>query len=140
MYKVFQPSAFNRYDAPARQKASSFWVSQGYTCVDHEDEFGVDLVVEKDDVRFYCEVEVKAVWHGLEFMYETLHIPARKAKFLNKPTQFMVFNNSLTRAAIVGRKQLLKSPLVEVPNLKVAFGEKFFDVPKKELFFVPIEI
>lgn len=140
MYKAFQKNSFNKYDAPARAKAKRFWESQGYTCTDHEDEYDVDLVVEKDSKRFYCEVEVKTTWHGQEFSYDTLHIPARKAKFLSKPTQFMVFNNSMTRAAIVGRNRLLNATTVEVPNRKIAFGEKFFDVPKEDLFFVPIEI
>lgn len=140
MYKAFQKNSFNKYDAPARAKAKRFWESQGYTCTDHEDEYDVDLVVEKDSKRFYCEVEVKTTWHGQEFSYDTLHIPARKAKFLSKPTQFMVFNNSMTRAAIVGRNKLLNATTVEVSNRKIAFGEKFFDVPKEDLFFVPIEI
>jgi hypothetical protein len=140
MYKAFQKSIFNKYDAPAREKAKKFWSSQGYTCTDHDDEYDVDLVVEKDNKRFYCEVEVKTTWHGQEFHYDTLHIPARKAKFLSKPTQFMVFNNSMTRAAIVGRNKLLGSDTIEVPNRKIAFGERFFDVPKEDLFFVPIEI
>jgi hypothetical protein len=140
MYKAFQKSIFNKYDAPARDKAKKFWSSQGYTCTDHADEYDVDLVVEKDNKRFYCEVEVKTTWHGQEFHYDTLHIPARKAKFLSKPTQFMVFNNSMTRAAIVGRNKLLGSATIEVPNRKIAFGERFFDVPKEDLFFVPIEI
>jgi hypothetical protein len=140
MYKAFQKNSFDKYDAPARAKAKRFWESQGYTCTDHEDEYDVDLVVEKDSKRFYCEVEVKTTWHGQDFYYDTLHIPARKAKFLSKPTQFMVFNNSMTRAAIVGRNRLLNATTVEVPNRKIAFGEKFFDVPKEDLFFVPIEI
>ena len=140
MYKVFHKSTFNKYDEPARAKAKQFWSSQGYTCTDHVDEFDVDLVVEKDKKRFYCEVGVKTTWHGQEFSYDTLHIPARKAKFLSQPTQFMVFNNSMTRAAIVGRNKVLRSPSVEVPNRNIAFGEMFFDIPKKDLFFVPIEI
>ena len=140
MYKVFHKSTFDKYDAPARDKAKKFWSSQGYTCVDHENEYAVDLVVEKGRKRFYCEVEVKTTWHGQKFVYDTLHIPARKAKFLSQPTQFMIFNNSMTRAAIVGRDKVLKSPSVEVPNRKIAFGEMFFDVPKQDLFFVHIEI
>jgi len=140
MYKAFQKNIFDKYDAPAREKAKRFWRSQGYVCTDHKDEYDVDLVVEKDNKRFYCEVEVKTTWHGQEFSYDTLHIPARKAKFLSKPTQFMVFNNSMTRAAIVGRNRLLNATTVTVPNRKIAFGEQFFDVPKKDLFFVPLEI
>ena len=48
MYKVFQSKDFNKYDEAARNQAKSFWSSQGYTCTDHENEYDVDLVVEKD--------------------------------------------------------------------------------------------
>ena len=136
MYKAFQSKDFNKYDEAARNRAKEFWESQGYTCTDHEDEYDVDLVVEKNGKRFYCEVEVKTVWHGKDFKYDTIHIPVRKAKFLGKPTQFMVFNNSLTHAAVIGRKKVLNATKVDVPNRKIAFGEKFFDIPKEDAIFV----
>ena len=136
MYKAFQSKDFSKYDEAARSRAKEFWSAQGYTCTDHENEYDVDLVVEKDGKRFYCEVEVKTVWHGKDFKYDSIHIPVRKAKFLGKPTQFMIFNNSLTHAAVIGRKAVLRSPKVEVPNVKIRFGEKFFDVPKEDAIFV----
>ena len=67
---------------------------------------------------------------------KAIHIPVRKAKFLDKPTQFMVFNNSLTHAAIISRKSVSDSPIVEVPNKKIRFGEKFFDIPKEKAVFI----
>ena len=136
MYKVFQSTDFNKYDKAARTRAKAFWSSQGYTCTDNEDEFGVDLVVEREHRRFYCEVEVKTVWHGKDFKYDSIHIPVRKAKFLGKPTQFMLFNNSLTHAAIIARDTVIDSPIVEVPNVKIRFGEKFFDIPTDKAIFV----
>ena len=136
MYKVFQNKDFNKYDETARLTAKRFWHYNCYSCTDNEDEYGVDLVVERDGKRFYCEVEVKTSWHGVDLKYNTIHIPVRKAKFLTKPTQFMVFNNSLTHAAIISRKVVQESPLVEVPNVKIRFGEKFFDIPKEKAIFV----
>tara|TARA_R110002072_G_scaffold17087_1_gene65550 strand:- start:60 stop:491 length:432 start_codon:yes stop_codon:yes gene_type:complete len=136
MYKVFQKTDFDKYDEAARTAATKFWTANGYFCADNEDEFGVDLVVERDGKRFYCEVEVKTVWHGIDLKYDSIHIPVRKAKFLAKPTQFMVFNNSLTHAAIISRKAVQESPTVEVPNAKIRTGEKFFDIPKEKAIFV----
>ena len=136
MYKVFQNTDFAKYDEVARETAKRFWSYNGYDCTDNEDEFGVDLVVERDGKRFYCEVEVKTVWHGIDLKYYSIHIPVRKAKFLAKPTQFMVFNNSLTHAAIISRKVVQESPTIEVPNAKIRFGEKFFDIPKEKAIFV----
>jgi hypothetical protein len=136
MYKVFQQRDFNKYDEAARAAAKRFWSSVGYTCADNPDEYGVDLVVKGQNKMFFCEVEVKTVWHGVQFKYPTIHLPVRKAKFLTKPTQFMIFNNSLTHAALFGRKVVLDSPCVEVSNVKISHGEKFFDVPFEKATFV----
>ena len=136
MYKVFQQQDFNKYDEAARAAAKRFWSSVGYDCTDNPDDFGVDLVVKGQNKMFFCEVEVKTVWHGVQFKYPTIHLPVRKAKFLTKPTQFMIFNNSLTHAALFGRKVVLDSPCVEVSNVKISHGEKFFDVPFEKATFV----
>lgn len=136
MYKVFQQNDFNKYDEAARAAAKRFWSSVGYDCEDNPDDYGVDLVVTGQNKMFFCEVEVKTVWHGVQFKYPTIHLPVRKAKFLTKPTQFMIFNNSLTHAAIFGRKVVLDSPCVEVSNVKISHGEKFFDVPFEKATFV----
>ena len=136
MYKVFQKKDFDQYDEAAREAAKAFWTKMGFACEDNPDEYGVDLVVQGQNKRFFCEVEVKTVWHGVQFKYPTIHLPVRKAKFLAKPTQFMIFNNSLTHAAIFGRKTVLESPCVEVPHRKRRVGEKFFDVPVSEAHIV----
>ena len=136
MYKEFQKKDFQESDGAARETAKSFWHSLGYVCTDNPDEYGVDLIVEGQNKRFYCEVERKKVWHGVKFKYDTIHLPVRKTKFLDKPTQFMVFNNSLTHAAIFGRKAVKESPTAEVPNYKISFGEKFYDVPVSKAHFV----
>ena len=136
MYKVFQQKDFNKFDEAARSTAKRFWSSCGYTCEDNPDEYGVDLIVQGQNRKFFCEVEVKTVWHGVKFKYPTIHLPVRKAKFLTKPTQFMIFNNSLTHAALFSRKVVLDSPCVEVSNVKIMHGEKFFDVPVAAANFV----
>ena len=136
MYKEFQKDDFDKFDEAARTKAKNFWISQGYSCEDNPDEYAVDLICSKDDTKFYCEVEVKRPWHGVAFKFDSLHIPLRKKKFLDKPMQFMVFNNSLTHAAVVSRKTVLASPTVEVSNVKIRHGERFFNIPKDKLIFV----
>ena len=138
MYKVFQKKDFDKYDEVAREKAKKFWYTMGYVCKDNPDQYGVDLIVEGNNKRFYCEVEVKTVWHGVQFKYPTMHLPVRKAKFFSKPTQFFILNNSMTHAGVVGRKTVMNSPRVEVHNVKISAGEKFFDVPASEVHFVPV--
>ena len=54
-------------------------------------------------------------------------------KFMDAPCQFMVFNCSLTHVALVSRMTVLPSPVVEVKNVTVPAGERFYDAPVSEV-------
>jgi len=138
MYKVFQQDVFDKYDDPAREVAKQFWKRIGYEAMDNPDKYGTDLLVTGKGKTFTCEVEVKSVWHGTTFHFDSLHLPVRKAKFLNKSVKFMIFNNSLTHAAIVGHKAVTNAPIIDVPNIYIKKGERFFDIPKSELQIIPV--
>jgi len=140
MYKEFSRSSHNLFDEAARTRAKQFWRSNGYLCADNEDIYGVDLHVSNNKRQFNCEVEVKQSWHGLNFMYDTIHIPVRKAKFLTNPTVFMVFNAGLHRVAVIPRKAVKAAPKVEVPNREIRLGERFFDVPVSQAKFFTIGV
>jgi len=135
MIKGFSSEDHARYDQPARQTAKRFWKANGYECYDHENEYDVDLVVKGKGRNFFCEPEVKTGWYGLKFPFETLHIPIRKAKFLDRPTVFIVFNSSLHRGAVVSRQYLKSAPRKKVPNNRVPTGELFFDIPVDQVKF-----
>ena len=63
-----------------------------------------------------------------EFNYPTLHIPFRKKKFTKGRVTFFVLNNARSHAAVVGRNDVVKSPIVKVPNKMVPTGDLFYDV------------
>ena len=136
MHKHFDQVAHAKYDSVARETARSFWSHNGWTVTDHPNEYAVDLMAEKDCKRVYIEVEVKRGWHGERFQYDTVHLPLRKAKFLDKPTKFMVFNHSLTHAALFGRRAIQNSTISVVPNSQVSSGEKFYNVPVGDVKFI----
>ncbi len=136
MHKHFSHRDHQKYDVAARESAKGFWQRRGWRVTDNPDEYGVDLIAEDGGKRFYIEVEVKRAWHGVDFKYNTMHLPARKGKFLHKPTQFMIFNNSLTHAAIFSRNVVKDSPLKEVPNCKIPVGERFYNIPVEAVTFV----
>ena len=50
----------------------------------------------------------------------------------------MVFNNSLTHAAIAGYNAVVNAPIIDVPNIYIKRGERFFDIPKSELQIIPV--
>jgi|TARA_R110002126_G_scaffold57241_8_gene151950 hypothetical protein len=138
--KVFSKSLFDETDTSARAAAKLYWQSLGHTVEDHPDRYAVDLIVDTGTETFYCEVEIKKVWSGTTFKYDTLQIPERKSKFakLDKPAYFMVFNNEVTHAFLCPSSILLSSPVVEVPNKYVYKGEMFFQVPINLISIVEI--
>lgn len=138
--KRFDRDLFNETDGTARDSAKKYWTALGHTVEDHPDRYAVDLIVNTETTTFYCEVEIKKVWKGPEFKYDTLQIPERKSKFakLDKPAYFMIFNNERSHAFICSHTDLLDSPVVEVPNKYVYKGEMFFQVPISKLQLVEI--
>jgi hypothetical protein len=70
------------------------------------------------------------------FTVHTLHIALRKRKFMDAACQFMVFNYSLTHAALVGLKTVLRSPILQISNATVPAGERFYDVPVSEAVII----
>ena len=110
----------------------------GYKVEDNPDQYGADLIVNTGWEEFYSEVEIKRVWSGPTFKYDTLQIPSRKQKFigLDKQCVFMVFNNEQTHAFVCHGDTLKESPIVEVPNKYVYAGEMFYQVPITKLLFV----
>ena len=128
MLKYFDRDQFARHDAHAKEVARQFWINLGYDCIENRDEYGVDLLVEDKVRKFGSEVEVKTRWHGPEFNFPTLHIPFRKKKFTKEKVTFFVLNNARSHAAVVGRNDVVTSPVVTVPNKFVPAGDLFYDV------------
>ena len=127
MLKQFEQEQWELFDAPAKEAATKFWIQLGYECIENPDDYGIDLLVKGKE--FGCEVEAKLGWHGPIFTFPTLHIAMRKKKFMKSPAIFMVMNNSLTHGAVVSRKLILSSPVIEVANATVPSGERFFNIP-----------
>jgi hypothetical protein len=139
--KPFDKDLYSENDTLARAAGKRYWSSQGYMVEDNSDRYGPDLIVtthEKE--RFYCEVEIKKVWSGKDFAYDTLQIPGRKKKFLlyEMPCMFIVFNNEQTHGFLCTHSELAVSPVVEVSNKYVRAGELFYQVPINKLSLIEV--
>ena len=112
----------------------------GYDVKDNPDTYGPDLIVDTGTERFYGEVEIKRVWSGKDFAYDTLQIPGRKKKFigLDMPTRFIVFNAEQSHGFLCTCVQLAASPVVEVANKYVYSGEMFYQVPISKLLLIEV--
>jgi len=138
--KSFDRQLFNDNDTLARAAGKRYWGAMGYEVTDNPDRYGPDLIIDTGKDKYYGEVEIKRVWSGPEFKYDTLQIPERKKKFIGRdmPCVFAVFNNEQTHGFLCPGDILAISPLVEVSNKYVRSGEMFFQVPISSLIFIEV--
>lgn len=136
--KRFDRALYEANDKLAKEAVVEAIDKRKYVVEENEKKRGVDLLIyNKGEHVAYIEAEIKRVWKGKEFPYESVQIPQRKAKFteLDKPTFFVMFNADQTQYLVIKDTDLLKSPLKEVPNKYVYSGEYFFQVPIDKVHF-----
>lgn len=96
--------------------------------------YGIDLLAfDGDYLEAKFEVEVKHTWKT-RFMFETIHIPLRKEKFLWSfwPTYFIVFNHDLDQAAVLEAEDIRESPVI-AKKTKYTDYEMFFEIPRDKI-------
>jgi hypothetical protein len=80
----------NQHEQQARDTGNL--QADGVRVEDNADRYGPDLIVHTTCwVVSYCEVEIKKVWKGKEFQYDTLQIAARKGKYLGPAATGIVY-------------------------------------------------
>ena len=129
MRKQFNESLHGQYDKPARDRTIEYMNIKGFKCWPNPDIYGQDLIAEGSKGKFYVECEVKAVWDGDRFPYNTVQLPERKSKFFDKPTLFFIWNKSITTAKMFKSKDIKSLTPVEVSNKYIASGELFYQIP-----------
>lgn len=132
MRKKFDRELFEANDTAARHAVTRYILATSDVTVENNpDKYGVDLLVTGGLMDYAVECEIKRVWKGEDFPWDTLQLPERKAKFIRAgvPVEFWILNNELTHAMVIQTDVLLSLTPVEVPNKYVAQGEKFFQVP-----------
>ncbi|MBU1067384.1 hypothetical protein KKE60_06325 [Patescibacteria group bacterium] len=133
--KPFDRDLYNQYDAKARTWFRKI-LPEEWTTENNPRKTGVDMLVYdgEGELAFYVELEVKRKWMG-KFCFSSLHLPERKKKYCNlkKPTLFIIFNATGSKYMCVWSKFVVKSKLEMVPNCYIKYGEKFFDIPVKDV-------
>ena len=130
--KKFDKDLYDTYDSIAKEAAKDALQKKGYTVCDNTDKYAQDLVAEKDGEMFLVETEVKNVWKGPEFPYDTVQLPERKKKFFKERTLFFIWNAELTHAIVFWSDDVKHLEPVEVPNKYRYKGEYFFQIPVGE--------
>ena len=139
--KRFCQDLFKENDERAREAGKRYWESiEGVRVEDNPDKYGPDLIVNTLCGSFFCEVEVKKVWKGKEFQYDTLQIAGRKGKYLEAalPVSYIVFNDDQSYGYLCPGAVLALSPLVEVPNKYNWSGEMFYQILINQLHLIEV--
>jgi len=89
------------------------------------DTYGPDIVSQVG----FIEVEVCDTWTGKQWPYPTVHISARKRKWLGGKdvVWFAVLNKERTYAMILNGDAALEAPVISVNN-RYAIGEMFMNI------------
>ena len=122
IYKEFNKESHAANDKPAKDVVISFLKSKGLDAMENPDKYGIDIVVPR------YEVERREIWID-EFPFKTVHIPARKEKFLKHSIVYAVVNKDFDKIMFCRSEVIRQYDLIEVPNKSVPEGEYFYDVP-----------
>lgn len=127
--KPFDKNLFDMYDKAARAATSAFIEKQGWDVRDHFDIYAQDLIATKDDLELLVECEVKAVWEGDAFPFDTVQLPERKKKFFTPNTVFFIWNKDTSNAVYFWARDIDDLEPVPVSNKYVQSNERFFQIP-----------
>jgi hypothetical protein len=131
-YKPFNQVVHDACDPVAREAVIKYLARCNRTAYPHPDKYKVDLIVENEFMVPVCYAEIEMRdWESCPF--PTVHVPSRKKKLVNNdlPTLYFVVSKGLKRAMWCDGKDIVASPLREVPNKAVKSGEYFYDVSIK---------
>ena len=130
MYKPFCRQLHEDNDGPAKEAVCEFLLRDWHLLVEEGGTYGVDLLCFLDGLLVgYVEVERRHNWLD-EFPFPTVHVPARKAKFLSLDRPMVLFSvrSDLKQALSCRGEDILASP-VETKSNKYMPEEEFFLVP-----------
>jgi hypothetical protein len=133
--KPFDLSLYEQDDR-AKLVVVGFLETRGYDAWVNEDQFGVDVLADRDGLRWQFEVEVKHGWNGADFPFRSLHYAARKLKWSHEPrTWYCTLNDDWDRMIVVSGEVLGRCQVV-FKNTIYTFDEPFVQVPLEECWMV----
>jgi hypothetical protein len=137
--KPFSTSLYTKND-DAKHLVIEWLDEQGYDAHVNPDKYGIDLLgtERKTGRKIQVEVEVKHNWSGEKFPFMTVHFPARKLKFVNPKSFFIMLNTERTHILVVSGAQVCHSRTIKKSTVYTA-TEDFMEVPITRCFIYPLK-
>ena len=127
MIKPFSIDLYEKND-DAKELVVKMLEDKGYMAWVNDDPYGIDIVCQDEQGECtYHEVEVKHNWKGDVFPFKTVHIPARKLKFANARSYFVLLNHERSHLLVIPGIQLLNSPVITKSTIYTE-DEQFVEV------------
>jgi hypothetical protein len=129
-WRIIKPFSIDLYDKndDAKELVIQALQKLGYKAWVNPDIYGIDIICQRENGPYtYHEVEVKHNWKGDSFPFATIHIPARKLKFANPQSFFVILNHERTHMLVIPGLQLIKSPIITKSTIYTE-NEEFIEV------------
>ena len=142
MSKPFSKELYDSNDG-AKYLVIDYLRLEGYTADVNPDQYGIDILAEKDGKNYEFEVEIKHNWRGFSFPYDEVHFAARKRKMAKDSDTniFVMLNHQKTRGLMIKGSDFLTSPIVTKSTIYTA-SEEFveIEISKATFFKVPAQL
>jgi len=100
----------------------------GYNVDVNPDQYGIDLIgTDNTGKAIAVEVEVKHHWKGSHFPFRTVHVSARKQKFVKPDAYLVMVNHERTHCLTLNYEALSAARLVTKPTIYTT-DEQFMQV------------
>ncbi len=125
--KPFDLDLYNA-DDNAKELVIQWLKGYGYNVDVNPDQYGIDLIGEDNTGKAIAvEVEVKHHWKGSHFPFRTVHVSARKQKFIRPDSYLVMVNHERTHVLTLNYETLSQAKLVTKPTIYTT-DEQFLQV------------
>ena len=125
-----KPFDINLYNADdnAKDLVIQWLRGYGFNMYVNPDQYGIDLIgTNGDGEQVAVEVEVKHHWTGPHFPFTTVHVSARKQKFVRPNAYLVMVNHERTHVLTLNYETLRDARLVTKPTVYTT-DEQFLQV------------
>ena len=140
MAKPFSEALYTENDDAKHQIVEWLLANNFDQAYINPDQYGIDILAEKDGQKYEIEVEVKHNWKGQRFPFGEVHFPARKRKFAkdSEYVWFVMLNHERTHALIVDGFDFVRGTLVR-KNTSEYDNDMFVEIPTFNCRFITLE-
>ena len=125
--KPFDLDLYNA-DDNAKDLVIRWLKGYGYNMWVNPDQYGIDLIgTDNTGKAIAVEVEVKHHWTGAHFPFRTVHVSARKKKFVKPNAYLVMVNHDRTHVLTLNYETLSQARLVTKPTVYTT-DEQFLQV------------